>query len=426
MDKKIVGIIVLVLILISWTIFYLNKININNSSQPNTVNYYAQVSNFLMSKNLVSVYPSNANLTQLLMTPRIGIVTAMAMEQAPLLAQTKVNAVVNISGYTFYLGVMKGHNVVLVRSGEKEYASTMATTLMDTYFNIQAALLSGTAGSRNPNVVVGDVVLGAYAVDKSSIHYHLSHLGNESYSYSETPYTGVEIVNVTAINNSVVGGFGEAQDTPSNASNYGCGFGVDYSYTYVEALPSSLGLLKLAESYPYPMTIPDSQATGMNVTGNIRNEIIAGVIGSANQWTEPLFWMAQQNALYQTDAGENEGMGFAYVNTHFQIPWLIVRGISDSPWYPSVYEGVLAADRAANVTMWVVSHFNSSVKGLHDTASFYSLSPQSNARIHGYIVADKVYYTDFNVTLISYTAPNGTTINDTDPDCIQEYSYPKE
>ncbi|PSN90318.1 hypothetical protein B9Q09_06165 [Candidatus Marsarchaeota G2 archaeon ECH_B_SAG-C16] len=165
---------------------------------------YVDLANFLLSRNLVSFTSSNGeNLSEVLATPRIGIVTAMPMEQAPILAAMDVYAVVNISGYEFFVGSIGGQQVVSVRSGEKEYAVTMATTLMDTFFNIRAALLSGTAGARDPNITVGDVVLGGYVVDKSSIHYYL---GNSTYNYSEDAYTGVEVVNLTPMNGAIFGG----------------------------------------------------------------------------------------------------------------------------------------------------------------------------------------------------------------------------
>ena len=334
---------------------------------------------------------STSTLLAILRTPRVGIVAPMAMEMAPILAQMKVVAIVNISGYTFYVGTIGGKNVVLVRSGEKEYAAEEATTIMDLYFNVKAAVLSGTAGSRNPYVVPGDVVVGAFVVDKSSIHYHRVAIGNGPDVYSETPYTGVEVVNVTPIKGVYVTSAGEAMPSPSNASSYGYGYGVDMSYVYVEYLPASAEMVELARQASSVLSpIPVSNATGMNVSGELRPNIVVGVIGSANQWTEPLAWMAQQNALYETDAGENEGMGFAYVNSRLGIPWVIVRGISDSPWFPSVYIGALAAEEAANVTIYIVEHLNLTSPLLVQPASFSLLSNISNARIHGYIVADRV------------------------------------
>lgn len=391
------------------------QLNITESKEE----IYASMVNFLLQHMNLS-YSPGLNITQVLSQPRIGIITAMAMEEAPVLSAMNVQGEVNISGYEFFVGTIGNHPVVLVRSGEKEYAATTAATLMDSFFNIKAALLSGTAGSRDPNITVGDVVLGAFVVDKSSIHYYL---GANSTQYSEDAYTGVEIVNFTSMPNAIFGGFGEAQVVPSNASTYGYGYGIDTSYTYVEDLPASLGLLQLGEGYTLPH-VPLSYVTGGNQTTTVPAYVISGVIGSANQWTEPLTWMSQQNALYESDAGENEGMGFAYVNTHFGIPWLIIRGISDSPWYPNTYQGVYAADAAANVTIYVVEHFSENLPNLYSEAGFADLSPMSNAASHGYIVANQVYYSGLNPTEIVYTAQNGSTIQYyPGPSWNYEYSY---
>lgn len=358
-------------------------------------------------------------LERILRTPRVGIVTPMAMEMAPLLAAMRLTAIVNWSGYSFYVGTIGGTPVVLVRSGEKEYAAVEATTLMDTLFNVRAAVLSGTAGSRNPYVVPGDVVVGAFVVDKSSIHYHRASLVNSTEAYSETPYTGVEIVNVTPLRGDLVSGLGEAMPSYSNASSYG--YGVDLSYVYVEYLAASAQLVRLAEqAAPTLSPIPLANVTGLNVSGELVPRVIVGVIGSANQWTEPLPWIAQQNALYETDAGENEGMGFAYVNSRLGIPWVIVRGISDSPWFPSVYIGPTAAEEAANVTIYIVEHLN--LNDVSDApATFSMLSNVSNAAIHGYIVAVRAYYVGLKVIGVSYVNQQGQLINETGPSFEDKY-----
>lgn len=402
MDRTSLIVVVLLAVLLAGVL----SVSVLRYVAPTSRRDYSMLSQFLLSKNMVSYTSANGeNLSEILSTPRIGIVTAMPMEQAPILAAMTVQGVVNISGYEFFVGTVGGVQVVSVRSGEKEYAVTLATTIMASFFNITAALLSGTAGARDPNTTVGDVVLGAFVVDKSSVHYYL---GNSTGNYSEDGYTGVEVVNLTPVNNGVFGGFGSAQVLPGNASVYGYGYGQDRSYTYFEALPASLGLLRVAEEYTPPPT-PASYVTGGNSSALVKSYVISGVVGSANQWTEPLYWMAQQNALYETDAGENEGMGFAYACTHFGIPWLVIRGISDSPWYPSTYQGVWAADAAANVTLYVVSHFSEARPLLHAEASFSDLSPMSNARAHGYIVANQVYYSGLAVIQVDYTAPDGST-----------------
>ncbi|WP_157463135.1 nucleoside phosphorylase [Caldisphaera lagunensis] len=388
---KLLAIIFLVLALIGFGLFAY-EYNIKNTPQTNKSN-----NSFLFN------------------TPMIGIVTPMAMEQAPILAQMKNVTEINISGYTFYVGKIGNQWVVNVRSGEKEYAAEMATYIMDTHFHIIANILSGTAGSRNPYILPGDVVIGAYVVDKSSIHYH-----NRGF---QSDYTGVEMVvnNKSLIQNAVIGGYGEIGPTLQNASYYGYGPGTnDLSYVYVAALPASLGLVQIAENAPIGY-ISIANATGnSSLSGIVKSQIIVGVIGSANQWTEPLTWMEDQNALYQSDAGENEGMGFAYVNAELGIPWIIVRGISDSPWFPNAYIGVIAAQRAANVTIFIVEHF--SQNNLYKTVNMSVLSNISNAVLNGYLIALRAYYSVGNVTMIKYQLQNGTIITVVNPNEV-EYTY---
>ena len=84
------------------------------------------------------------------------------------------------------------------------------------------------------------------------------------------------------------------------------------------------------------------------------NKVIAGVIGQADVWTEPLSWIRAQNMLCQTDAEGNEGSGFAFANSQLGVPWLLVRGISDSVWYPNAYDGVISSDHAAKVVRAIV------------------------------------------------------------------------
>lgn len=356
---------------------------------------------------LVGVAPSTAakSIGAEMNQPRIGIVSPMGMEQAPILAAMQGVHSVIIDGYKFYMGTIDGRAVVDVRSGEKEYAAELATTLLDVHFHLTAALLSGTAGSRNADIQVGDVVLGAYVVDKSSIHYESNG--------SETAYTGVEmmVTGKSLTQTSLVGGLGAVGPTPKDAKSYGSGpSATDPHYVYYTAISGSRALLQTG------MQAHLGRVTEADVTGNpkaagtVGSHVVSGAIGSANQWTEPLIWMEDQNALFQTDAGENEGMGFAYVNAQLGVPSLVVRGISDSPWHPNAYSGVLAADRAAQVTAYIVAHMPKT-STLTATANMTMLSPDSNARLNGYLVANRVFYGPAGtVTKIIYTDTEGKTI----------------
>jgi adenosylhomocysteine nucleosidase len=137
----------------------------------------------------------------------------------------------------------------------------------------------------------------------------------------------------------------------------------------------------------------------------VTNKVIAGVIGQADVWTEPLSWIRAQNMLYESDAEENEGSGFAFANSQLGVPWLLVRGISDSVWYPHAYDGVISSDHAAKVIRAIVAALPATVSRAPETIA--ELSPQANARRAGYLIADRAY---FGVTPVSRVViPHGAS-----------------
>jgi hypothetical protein len=71
--------------------------------------------------------------------------------------------------------------------------------------------------------------------------------------------------------------------------------------------------------------------------------------------------------------------------------------------------------------MYIVQHFTTT--DLYKTATMKTLSPDSNAAIHGYIVANAAYYTINGVTEVQYLAQNGTMVTQANPSGT-EYDYP--
>lgn len=363
--------------------------------------------------------------------PRIGIVNTYGGEQAPILAAMNVQSSENISGFTFYLGTLDGQNVVNVRSGMQSYSAELATYIMDTHFNTTANILCGEAGSANVNIKVGDVVVSAFVVDKQNVHYFGTTPINSSSDYQgpylQAPYTFEMMLQPTSFyNSSYIVGYDQPGPTPQNAAEYNSpSFPVtnDTSNVMLDYLPASFGLDEIAAGASVALSpTPISYITGNNsLTGTEPSHVMIGVSGESNVWTEPLAWNAAQNALYQTDSEANEGMGFAYANAQAGIPWIIVRGISDSPWYPNTYQGTWANVGAANVTMYIVQHF--STTDLHKTATMKTLSSDANAAMHGYIVADAAYYTINGPTEAQYRAQNGTLVTVMNPNG-NEYNYP--
>jgi adenosylhomocysteine nucleosidase len=368
------------------------KLNSLSSELEQINSSLASTSSSIISLNS-SVIAENSRLRQiadqLIEAPRIGIISSEAKVTSfyvPLMIDVTS---VNISGYIFYLGTMDGKPVVATQSNPREGGTAQTTTIMDTNFNIIASIFTGIAGSRNPNVYVGDVVVAAFTVNKAAVHYHRDYIG---------PYNvPVALSNGTVVN--------------------------EYS------VPSSYGLVSIASSYTNLGATNISTVTGnSSEQGSIQAKMIIGVDGSANQWTESLNWMEFQNSLYQTDAGENNAYGFASVNQAYGVPFIVVQGISDSPWYPNAYDGALAQQRAAAVAIYIVENFNTNE--LHMPAAFSQLSPNSNAVMNGYIVANKVFTANSSsivVTGIQYTAQNGSVITISNMTPInREYNYPTQ
>ncbi|MFQ1021016.1 hypothetical protein [Tardisphaera saccharovorans] len=71
---------------------------------------------------------------------------------------------------------------------------------------------------------------------------------------------------------------------------------------------------------------------------------------------------------------------------------------------------MLAADRAAQVTAYVVENLGS-LSDLRQTVNYSMLSPISEAKIHGYIVANRVYYSNNGtVTEVQYANQQGQNV----------------
>jgi adenosylhomocysteine nucleosidase len=349
----------------------------------------------------------------------IGIVSADPEEQAPILAKMHVTSHVAIAGYTYWVGTIGGQPVVDTASGELDETAELATWILDSTFHPRATLFTGTAGANNAKINVGDVVLSGYVADKSQIHYQLG-------GYQQA-YSGIELHAVAGSDaeGAIVNSYGNLYPTPVDAQNFDNeNDPTDKSWIFVSALAATRELVTIAEHAPTGTeTVSDATGTAKS-KGTFKNKVVVGTIGQANVWTEPLSWIEAQNALFQTDAEENEGSGFAFANAAAGVPWMLVRGISDTPWFPNAYDADLAADRAAVVVEYLVARLPATVSKAPVTMS--TLSPIAQAREAGYLVADQAYFGVTPVTKVIYTTPAGKTVTLTGKSLAsltKEYKY---
>ncbi|OUS16028.1 nucleosidase [Rhodospirillales bacterium 47_12_T64] len=66
----------------------------------------------------------------------------------------------DIAGFCFYSGKLDGVETILVEAGMGKVNAAVVTTLLMEHFNCRAILFSGVAGGLDPELGVGDVVVG--------------------------------------------------------------------------------------------------------------------------------------------------------------------------------------------------------------------------------------------------------------------------
>ena len=94
----------------------------------------------------------------------LGIIGAMEEEVEILKGKMDVKDTVEVAGMTFYSGKLHDKNVVLVRSGVGKVNMASCTQILADKFNVTALLNSGVAGTMDPELNQGDIVISTDAV----------------------------------------------------------------------------------------------------------------------------------------------------------------------------------------------------------------------------------------------------------------------
>lgn len=120
---------------------------------------------------------------------RIGIIGAMQVE-IDLLIQTMERqgavSMSSIAGRDFYEGNLNGTPVVVVQCGVGMVNAALCAQVLITSFSADAVINTGIAGSLDPSIDIGDVVLSTDSVN------HIMDVQNLGYEPGQTP--GVEVV----------------------------------------------------------------------------------------------------------------------------------------------------------------------------------------------------------------------------------------
>lgn len=91
---------------------------------------------------------------------RIGIIGAMNEEIIELKSVMNKIEEEKIGNLVFYKGEILGKNVILVECGIGKVNAAICATLMKIHFNVDKLLFTGVAGGVNSEINIGDIVIG--------------------------------------------------------------------------------------------------------------------------------------------------------------------------------------------------------------------------------------------------------------------------
>lgn len=197
---------------------------------------------------------------------KAGIIGAMEPEVAILKEKLSSCETITHAGYNFYQGQIDNNDVIIVQSGIGKVAAALATAILIDKFQPDYVVNTGSAGGFDPSLKVGDIVVS------SEVRYH--------------------DVDVTA--------FGyEIGQLPSNPAAF----------------------------IPHP-TLVNAAQVGIEELTNIN--AILGLITTGDTFMTKADDIAKARTNFPTMAAvEMEGAAIAHTCHQFNVPFVIVRSLSD-------------------------------------------------------------------------------------------------
>ena len=199
---------------------------------------------------------------------KIGIIGAMHEEIMELKnSMTNINEV-QISNLKFYEGKLCSKDIVLVESGIGKVNAAISTTLLISQFKVEKIIFTGVAGAVNPKIKVTDIVIGTDLVESD--------------------------MDVTAGGNYKLGEIPRMKSSNFKADPY---------------------LFNLAESVAIKLFGSDKVHKGRIIS---RDEFVASS-EKVNKLRE----------IFSAECVEMEGAAVAHVCEVMNIPFIVIRSISD-------------------------------------------------------------------------------------------------
>lgn len=96
---------------------------------------------------------------------KVGIIGAMDEEVSILKEAMELESVTDIASMEFFQGKLSGKNVVIVRSGIGKVNAAVCTQILASVFQVSHVINTGVAGSLKNEINIGDIVLSKDALN---------------------------------------------------------------------------------------------------------------------------------------------------------------------------------------------------------------------------------------------------------------------
>ncbi len=115
---------------------------------------------------------------------KIGIIGAMELEVEQLKAQMTITEIVNKASMDFHIGTLNGVDVVIVRSGIGKVNAALCAQILSDVFAVTHIINTGVAGSLNAALDIGDIL-----VSEDALHHDMD-VTIFGYQLGEVPQMG--------------------------------------------------------------------------------------------------------------------------------------------------------------------------------------------------------------------------------------------
>lgn len=224
---------------------------------------------------------------------KIGIMGAMTQEVDSILSHMTNVQTVEHGSRTYHVGKMDSHDVVLVFSRWGKVAAATTATSLITEFKVDQLIFTGVAGASAPDLNIGDIVISSqlYQHDMDARPLMPRH---------EIPLTGMTFFKADAI-------------------------------LMRKAHAATRNLLATLSQ-----KIPADELSAFNIT---QPKCILGTIATGDQFiSNTASTRAILDEKPETAAVEMEGAAVAQVCVDYQIPFVVIRTISDKADHQSAID----------------------------------------------------------------------------------------